>query len=116
MQGIAGIDRLEPFPHGIAQIGQRIERDIRHRLAKHQMKGRQIIQRAGRQAAGAGKLIGGIKRMARRIKRMIERALAARDGARHRMGDRLTDAVIFKKPARIGFDHDQCCPNFTSLE
>ncbi len=44
---------------------------------------------------------------------MIERALAARNGARHRMVDHIANRIVFEKAAGIGFEH-YCAPNFMS--
>ena len=50
--------------------------------------------------------------MPRGIKRVVKRALPARNRARHRMGDHVTNRVILKKPARVGLGH--CWPSFMS--
>jgi hypothetical protein len=50
---------------------------------------KEIIQRALRQATALCKTIGRIERVARRIKRMIERALSLGEGARNSVRDYL---------------------------
>ena len=41
-----GIDRLQETAFGIAEIGDRIERDVRHGLAEHDVENEQIVDRA----------------------------------------------------------------------
>ncbi len=112
-QGVAGPDRGQPAPLGITQIGHRIERDIRHGFAKDDVKSDQIIQRAGRQAAVFGELVGGIKRMPRGVEHMIKRPFAPRHGARHRVVQYFAQAVVFEKAPCVGLGH-QCAPNLVS--
>ena len=103
---IPRIDRLQPAPLGIAQIGDGVQRDIGHRLAEDDVKGRQIIQRAFRQAATPREFVRRIKRVPHRIKRVIHRPLATRNSARHRVVDHLPDMVILKKPAGTRLDRN----------
>ena len=84
----------------------------------------QIIQRRARQPAAARKFVRRIDRMPRRIKRMIERPLPARNRARHGMHDRLAQPIVLEEPPRIGLHrrlsckwpegHPYCSPSFRS--
>ena len=73
---------------------------------------KEIIQRALRQAAALRKTIGGIERVARRIKRMIERAFTALHRPRDCMIYDLSDTIILKEKTRIGLHY--CAPSFIS--
>ena len=101
-QRITGIHRQKPAPLGIAQIGHRIQRNIRNSLAKDHMERRQVIDRGAFQTALSRKDIGRIERVARRIERMIQSALALAHGARHGMLNHLAEGVVFKKAACVG--------------
>ena len=76
------------------------------------MKGDEIIQRALRQATGLRKTIRRIERVARRIKRVIERALTCAHRARDRVVYNLPNTVVLKKQSWIGLHY--CAPNFIS--
>ena len=52
LKRVARIDRLEETAVGIAEIGDRIERNVRHRLAEHDMKHQQVVERRVRIADG----------------------------------------------------------------
>ena len=43
---VAGIDRAEKAAIGIAEIGDGVERNVRHGLAEHDMEHQQIVDRA----------------------------------------------------------------------
>ena len=101
-QRIAGIDRLQPAPLGIAEIGHRVQRHVRHGLAEDQVERRPVVERTGRQTAGPGELVRGGQRVARRVERLVERPLAPRDGARYRMGQHVVHRVILEEPPRVG--------------
>ena len=109
-QGVARIDRSQPAPFGIAEVGDGVERDVGDGLAEDQVEGGEIVERRGGEARGAGELVGGIERMAGRVERMVERPLAPRDGARHRMGDDLADAVVFEEASGVGLGHARGSP------
>ena len=52
-QCIACEHRLREPAIGVAEISDRVERDVRHRLAEHDMEGEQVVDRACRIADGA---------------------------------------------------------------
>ena len=62
VERVAGIDRLQEAAVGVAEIGDRVERDVGHRLAEHDMKGEQIVDRACGIADGAGEGLGALRR------------------------------------------------------
>jgi hypothetical protein len=99
---VAGIDRAEPARLGVAEVRHRVQRDIRHRFAEDDVKRGEIVERAFRQAAGAGEFVGGIERVPRGIERVVKRPFPARDRARHRVLDHVADAVILEEAAGIG--------------
>jgi hypothetical protein len=43
---------------GIAEIGERVEGDIRHRLAEYDVEGQQVVERARRVTEGLREGIG----------------------------------------------------------
>ena len=113
-QRVPGINRCQPSTLRIAKIGHRIQRDVRHRFAKDNVKRSPILNRALAKTARTRKFIRRIKRMPRRVERMIQRPFPPRYGAWHRVIDHLTDGIIFEKPARIGLGHCHCSPSFRS--
>ena len=65
--GVAGIDRHAPAELGIAEIGDGIERDVRHGLADHDMEDQQVVERRARQAERAGEDVRGVDGEARAV-------------------------------------------------
>ena len=81
-QRVARIDRREEAAIGIAEIGDRIERDVRHGLAEHDVEDQQIVDRRARIADRLGEGVGGLDGEARAVERGVERDVAGRDRAR----------------------------------
>src|SRR3546814_8813742 len=72
-------DTLSPSPTlcrvaavGIAEVGDRVQRDIRHRLAEHHVEGEQVVHRRRRQAAGLGENFRRLQREAGTVERSEE--------------------------------------------
>ena len=94
---VAGIDRREKAAIGITEIGDRIQRDIRHGLAEHDMEHQQVVDRRARIADRFRKGIRRLNREARAEQPVIDRDIAGRDGARRGMADGLADPEILEK-------------------
>jgi hypothetical protein len=99
---IAGKNRPQEPAIGVAKIRDRIQRHVRHRLAEYDMEGEQIIDRACRVADGASEGVCGLGRKTRAGQRRIERRVAAVQGPRRRVTDRLAEAKVLEKPACCG--------------
>ena len=104
-QGRARIDGFDEAALGIAEIGHRIERDVRHGLAEHGVEDEQIVQRRLRKAEALRKGIGRLQREARAIERGVKRRIAFRQRARRRMHQLLADAEILEEIAGVRFGH-----------
>ena len=98
-QRIARKDRLQEPAIGIAEISDRVQRDVRHRLAEYDMEGEQIVDRAGRIADRASEGFRALWREARPGQRRIKRGVATIQRARRRVPDRLTEAKVLEEPA-----------------
>ena len=98
-QRIAGSHRHPKAPLGIAKVGHRIERDIRHGFAEHHMERRHIVQRSRRQSQGTGEFIRRRKSKAVAVQRRIQGDIARIHRARRGMTDFLAEAEIFKEIA-----------------
>ena len=98
-QRVAGKDRLQEPAIGVAEIGDRIERDVGHGFAEHDMEGEQIVDWACGVADGASEGFRALGREACAVKRRIERRVAVAERARRRVADRLADAKILEEPA-----------------
>ena len=99
---IAGIDRLEEAPIGIAEIGDGIERDIRHRLAEDDMEHEQVVDRRRGIADRASEGVRGLHRKARAVERRIERCIAGPHRARRRMDDAVAEVEILEETSGTG--------------
>ncbi len=88
---------------GIAQIGHGVERHIADALAEHGMKHQKIVQRAAAKAELSGIMIGGLQREARAVQRVVQSAVAARQGARRCMHQLLAELEILEEIAGAGF-------------
>ena len=104
-QGVAGIDRLQPAPFGVAQVGHRVQGDIGHRFAKDHVKGDEVIKGRPFQPAVRGKGVRGIERVAGGVERVIERPFAFGHGAGDGVVDHLAKGIVLEKPALVGLGH-----------
>src|SRR3546814_86249 len=102
---VAGIDRRQEAAVGIAEVGDRVQRDIRHRLAEHHVEGEQVVHRRRRQAAGPGENFRRLQREAGTVERGVERLVAGRHGARRGVADDLAKAEVLEEVARILLRH-----------
>ena len=105
VERVAGIDRREELHAGVAEIGDRIERDVRHGLAEHDVEHQQIVDRRARIADRLGEGVGRLHREARAEQPVVERDVARRDGARRRVADGLAEAEILEEIAGAGLGH-----------
>ncbi len=95
-QRIARIDRFAEIAAGIAEIGHRIERNVGHGLAEHDVKHEEIVDRGARIADRLGEFVRRLHRETAAEQPGIERDIADGDGARRGVTDHLADAEIFK--------------------
>src|SRR5262249_52829148 len=101
----AGIDRRENTAGGIAEIGNRVERDVRYGLAEHDVEDEEIVDRRARIADRAREHIRGLHGKTRAEQAVIERHVPDRDGASNGLLDHLADAEVFKEIAATGLRH-----------
>src|SRR6516165_1267183 len=90
---------------GIAEIGDGVERDVRYRLAKHDVEDEEVIDRRARIADRTREDIRGLHGKTRAKQAIVERDVADRDGARNGMLDHLADVEVFEKVAAAGLRH-----------
>ena len=95
---IAGKNRLQKPAIGIAEIGDRVQRDVRHRLAEHDMEGEQIVDWACRVADRASKSFRALRRETRPGESGIERGVAAVQRAGRCVTDGLAEAKVLEEP------------------
>ena len=91
IDGVSGIEGLQKPAIRIAEIGHRIDRDVRHGLAEDDVERADIIHRRARKAAAASELVGGLKGEARAVKRVVNGHVARGDRAGCGVQDFLTD-------------------------
>ena len=77
-QRVAGIDRAAEIAAGVAEIGDGIERDVRHGLAEHDVEDEQVVDRRARIADRLGERVRRLHREARAEQAVVERDIAAR--------------------------------------
>ena len=105
VEGIAGIDRREHPEGGVAEIGDGVERDIRHGLAEHDVKDEEVVHGRTRIADRPREHVRRLHREAGAEQAIVERHVAHGDGARGRMLDDLADAEVFKEIAGARLRH-----------
>ena len=107
-QGVAGIDRYAPAKFGIAEVGDRVQRDVGHGLADHDMEHHQIVERRARQAERARKDIGRVDGEARAVKPDIQCRIGLGQRARRGVADLLPDPEILEEVAGACLAHATC--------
>ncbi|TPW07986.1 MAG: hypothetical protein FD124_723 [Alphaproteobacteria bacterium] len=100
---VARVDGREETPFRIAEIGDRIQRHIRHRLAEHHVEREQRIDRRARQSAALRERIGREQRITRPRQRRVQRHVPTRHRARRRVADHLPEPEVLEKVAGVGF-------------
>src|SRR5262249_21979171 len=105
IERVAGVDRRENAAGGIAEIGNRVERDVRYGLAEHDVEDQEIIDRRAWIADRARKDIRGLHGKTRTEQAVVERHVPHRDGAGNGVLDHLADAEVFKEIAATGLRH-----------
>ena len=88
---------------GVTEIGDGIERDIRHGLAEDDVKDQEVVDRRSRIAEAGGKSVRRLHRETRAEQAIIERDVAERDGARRGVADHLAELEVLEEIAGIGF-------------
>src|SRR4029077_167078 len=106
-QRIAGIYGRPEAPVGIAQIGNCVQRDIRHAAPEDQMEDQHVVQRGARQFEPPGEFVGTGKRETRAGQRDVKRALPLAHRARRGVGNGLPDPEVFEEAAGIGLARAQ---------
>ena len=110
---IAGKHGLEEFAIRVAQIGDRIERNVRHSFTKHNMERQHVVYRGAIITNLARHLVRRLQRKPCGEQRRIKRDIPSRDRTRRRVRQHLANFKVFKEIARIGFcshvhaPHDQ---------
>ena len=104
-QRVARIERRAEIASGIAEIGDRIERDVGHGLAEHDVKHQQIVDRRARIADRLREFVRRLHREARAEQAGVERDIAHCHRARRRVTDHFADAKIFKKLSGTRLGH-----------
>ena len=97
---VAGIDGRQKAAIGIAEVRDRIERDVRHRLAEDDVEDDQIVDRRRRVSDRAGERRRGLHGKPAPVEPLIDRRVALGDRARRRVGDHLPNAEAFEIIAR----------------
>src|SRR5262245_42882025 len=105
MESVAGIDRCENTAGGIAEIGNRVERDVRYGLAEHDVEDEEIVDGRARIADRAREHVRGLYGKTRAEQAIVERHIPHRDGARNGVVDHLADVEVFKEIAATGLRH-----------
>ena len=105
MKGRARMDGLEEAPVRVAEIGDRVERDVRHRLAEDDVEDEPVVERTGRVADRAREGLARLHREARAVERGVERGVPLRHGAGRRVADRLAEREILEEAAPVGLAH-----------
>src|SRR5207247_10301869 len=105
IKSVSGIDRRENAAGGIAEIGDGVERDVRYRLAEHDVEDEEIIDRRARIADRTRENIRGLHGKTRTEQAIVERDVPDRDGARNALLDHLADVKVFEKVAVAALRH-----------
>ena len=99
---VARKDRRAEATVRVTQVGDGVERDVRHRLAEHDVEHQQVVDRRPLEPERARELVGGMKGEAAAGEADIERDVALRHGARRRVPDLLAEPEILEEVAGIG--------------
>ncbi len=100
---VARIDRAQEAAIRIAEIGDRVERDVGDGLAEHDVEHEQVVDRRARIADRIGERVGRLRRKARAEQRVVERDVAGRHGARRRVADGLAEPEVLEESCRAWF-------------
>ena len=104
-QAVAGPDRRAERAIGIAQVGDRVQRDVRHRLAEHRVEHQQVVERRARETDGLRKGVRRLHGEAAAGERGVERRVALGQRARRGVPDLLPDAEILEEVAGVRLGH-----------
>ena len=102
---VAGIDGLEEAHIGVAEIGDGVPRDVRHRLAEHDVEHEHVVDRRGRIADALRKRVRRLHGEARAVKRGEQARIADGHGARRRVHDLLAELEILEEIAGAFVGH-----------
>src|SRR5262249_43907026 len=87
---------------GVAQVGDGIERDVRHGLAEHRMEHDQVVDRGARVADGARERVGGLHGEARAVEAVVDGDVARRQRTRRGVLQHLAQGKIRKEADEVG--------------
>ncbi len=103
--GVSWVDwRKKPHPC-VAEVRDRIERDIVDRLSEHDVEGEQVVDRLAWVAQRSSELRRTVEWIARTRQPDVDRRFAFRDGPGHRVHELCADFEILEKIAWIGLGH-----------
>src|SRR5262249_47817492 len=105
IKSVSGIDRREDTAGGVAEIGDGVERDVRYRLAKHDVEDEKVIDRRARIADRTRADIRGLRGKTRAKQAIVERDGAYRAVERNGVLDPLSSVEVSKKIAAAGLRH-----------
>ena len=108
-QRVAGIDRHAPAEFRVAEIGDGVQRDVRHRLADDDVEDEKVVERGVRQADRLREHVRRIDGEARPVERDVQRRIGLGQRARGGMAEFLPDAEILEEIAVAGLVHAPAC-------
>ena len=102
-QRVARIDRFHEAAIGVAEIGNRVERDVRRRLAEDNVEHQHVVERRARITQRLGKHIRRLHRKTRAIKRGVKRDVADCHGLGRGMFDDLAETKVLEEISNVRF-------------
>src|SRR5262249_13302761 len=91
---------------GVAEIGDRVQRHLRHCLTEDEMEHEEIVERRRRQAELTCQHLRRLRREAAAIERGVERSVAGTDRARRSVAQHLAGAKVLEIIARAAARHE----------
>ena len=104
-QGVAGVEQRPEAAIGIAEICDRVQRDVRHAAPERQMEGQEILERRPRQPGHARQRRRAVHGEARAGQRQVQGGVALGHGARRGVEDLLADREVLEEVALGGLAH-----------
>ena len=98
-QRVAREHRPQEAQVGVAEVARRVERDLADRAAEDDVEDEQVVHGRALEAEAARELVGAAQRLAVARQRDVQRNVAVRDRARHRVDQPLPRAQVLKEVA-----------------